>query len=336
MFAKGRALVRIPLIAVLMTALSSTPAHAAASCAAVRVPAGDHTISGTLCAPASYPGGVKRVDVLVHGATYDSAYWDWPVNPRVHSYVRRTTAEGRATLAYDRPGAGKSTKPPSTALTVPADADVLHQVVRWLRGRGFDEVTLIGHSLGSVIAIKETADHGDADRLVVTGLVHPPALGLTAPIAFASVYPAPLDPQFAGQSSDLGYLTTRPGTRGASFYHAPAADPEVIAYDEAHKDVVSSVELADALSRLALPPLVNDARGVRRPVLVVLGERDAVFCGPVVDCSDSAAVRVNERRYFASAPSLAAVVLPETGHDLPQHESAGLSFARIDQWIRTH
>jgi hypothetical protein len=46
--------------------------------------------------------------------------------------------------------------------------------------------------------------------------------------------------------TDPGYLTTVPGTRGAAFYDTASADPDVIAYDEAHKDVMAADEAGDA------------------------------------------------------------------------------------------
>jgi hypothetical protein len=166
--------------------------------------------------------------------------------------------------------------------------------------------------------------------------VHPPALAQGAVITLWSFYPAALDPAFAGQVLDPGYLTTRPGTRGGTFYDVHTADPAFIAYDEAHKDLVSAVELADAGVHLATPAGLNDTNAVQAHTLVVVGREDTSYCGVLVDCSQDSNVRTNELPYYGCAASLAAATIADTGHDVTLHPSAGDSFGRIDQWIRSH
>ena len=286
------------------------------------------TVAGTLCLPDGRP--TATVDVLVHGAGYDQAYWNWPVDPGLYSYVDETLAAGRATFAYDRIGAGGSSHPLSTLITTDADAYVLHQLVGDLRRVGYGRVDVVGHSFGSIIAVDEAAAYRDVDRLVVTGLLHPETAPPYTPTSV--FYPAYLDPQFAGEGLDPGYLTTIPGTRAAAFYSS-SADPAVIAYDEAHKDTVSGTELVAGLAASQLPPTLNAATGVRAPVLVVDGDQDALFCGFTVDCADPAAVSANERAFYSAAASVAVSLIPATGHSLALHPSAPQSFAVIDQWL---
>ncbi|MFD0692003.1 alpha/beta hydrolase [Actinomadura fibrosa] len=322
------------LITLAAAAAPAPPAHAApGTCETVKIPVAlapgqpsNQTVSGTLCVPSN---DTTRVDVLVHGGTYNSTYWKWPDDR--YSYVKKTTDAGRAAFAYDRPGTGSSSRPPSTSLTVAADVNVLHQIVQWLRARNLTQITTIGHSLGSMIVIAEAADHGDIDRLVVTGITHPPAIAPGAALLIGSFYTAALDPHFP--LADLGYLTTEPGTRAASFYYA--ADPDVIAYDEAHKDVMAATELTDAAARLVLPPLLNDTARVRVPVLVVIGEKDSSICGALFTCTPGN-VRANESLYYTAAPTLTADTIPNTGHSLPLHPTADRSFNDINAWINTH
>lgn len=325
-------------VGVFAAAGAAAPAQAAVavgkSCVDVRLPVAltpglprTEAIDGTLCVPAG--GTPDRIDVLVHGASYNRSYWDWPVSPSTYSYVDRTLAAGRATFAYDRLGAGTSTHPSSVLLTPQSDAYVLHQVVGKMRERGFAAVDAVGHSFGSIVAVDEAARFHDTDRLVVTGLLHQEKT-VTPPASI--FYPAQDDPQFAGQNLDQGYVTTRPQTRGPAFYSA-TADPAVIAYDEAHKDTVSSSDLAIGLPASQLPPSLNAAAGVTEPVLVLDGGQDALFCGSSVDCSDLDGVAANERSFYASAPSVDVVLVPGTGHSVALHPSAALSFAAIDAWI---
>ena len=45
---------------------------------------------------------VTEIDILVPGATYNHAYWDWPLDPERYSMMEMARKAGRATLACDR------------------------------------------------------------------------------------------------------------------------------------------------------------------------------------------------------------------------------------------
>jgi pimeloyl-ACP methyl ester carboxylesterase len=202
--------------------------------------------------------------------------------------------------------------------------------VQWLRAQGYTEVDSIGHSLGSVIAVAEAATYRYVNRLVLTGFLHVPNLGYLSLVSF--LYPARLDPQFAGQGLDARYLTTIPGMRRV--FYSSAADPSVVAYDEQHKSTVSAGELGTALSQVATPPPGNISDRVTVPVLIVVGQQDRLMCGgPNPDCADPASVAAAERPYYASAPAVGVVTIPGTGHDIALHPSADLSFADINGWL---
>lgn len=140
----------------------------------------DQMLRGTLCLPAVWAPGNHQVDVLVHGATYNRTYW--------------------------------ASHPASTRLTIDANAFALHQLLGWVREQGFGQVNLVGHSMGSLVALNETSEYDDVDRLVLTGSLHPASPAGVALFA-ASAYTASEDPKFAGAGLDPGYFTTRPGTR---------------------------------------------------------------------------------------------------------------------------
>jgi pimeloyl-ACP methyl ester carboxylesterase len=323
-----------------------SPVRAAAettSCHNIAVPvalapggAATYTVSGTLCKPSQWGAQGQRaadVDVLVPGATYTRGYWDWPIDPETYSFVAKTLRAGRATLAIDRIGSGASSHPVSAELSIGADAYVVHQLVAWARaGLGAQQITVVGHSLGSGVAAVEAATYHDTDRLVLTGMLHSTGAGLTT--ALASFQPALLMPPFLRSGYDAGYVTTVPGTRRASFYSA-SADPAVVAYDELHKDVVSGAELAGYPAMLA-PPALDVTRRIGVPVLEVAGQLDALLCGGFLDCSDAAAVQAHEQLYYPAAPSLDTLTVPSTGHDLALHPSAPVTFDAISQWIETH
>ena len=297
----------------------------------------DESIAGTLCTPPDWAPGAHQVDVLTPGGGYNSLYWDWPQDPPLYSYVGKTLQAGRAAFDYDRLGTGQSSHPLSTGVTFSAETYVLHEIVGWLRSaRGFGDVNLIGHSYGSAVTVQEAGTYRDANRVVVTSLAHIPNAGAGLVTSFLSLlHPADLDPQFAGEHLDPGYLASIPHTRGELY--SSAADPSVIAYDEAHSDVISATALTGFGAAYALPPGANASSHVTAPVLVLLGQDDWLFCNApgLLDCSGSSALRTAEARYYGSAASFTDAVIPATGHDVALHPSADYSFSVINNWIRS-
>lgn len=291
-------------------------------------------VATTFCAPKHWARGQHQVDVLTHGATYNSTYWDWPQDPALYSYVDKTLGAGRATLAYDRPGAGNSTHPLSTDLTITNNAFVLHQIIQDLRLVGFKQVNSIGHSMGSGTAMREASTYNDVDRLVLTGYLH---AGRNPIVAAATNQLANQDPLFAGMGLDDGYLTTTPTGRQDAFYSS-SADPSVIAYDNAHKDVVSSTFFGGYIADRAVPAGSNLSNAVKAPVLLVDGQQDAVFCFSPggLDCTNQVGVQANEAPYYTGVASFTVVTVPDTGHNLNLHPSANQSFATINNWLQTH
>jgi hypothetical protein len=336
------------LLAVFMAVLLGVPASSAYAsganplCKPVQLPVAlaagqplDQTISGTLCKPLWWDG-THEIDVLAHGGTYNRSYWDYPYHNLRYSYVKDTLAAGRATFAYDALGAGASSHPVSTAITGSANAYVMHQIIQWARSQQhFPRVVTISHSFGAFSAVAEAGTYHDVDAVVATGLAH--ALNpVTLQTSIADSYPANLDPQFQGKNLDSGYLTTVPGTRAAVYFGA-TAEPGLIAYDEAHKDTLSVSELPDVLAQAQTPPAQNISAQVTAPVLEIIGQQDAFYCGAgAIDCDSPGAYQTYEAPYYPNASSFTAKIVPNTGHDLALHPSALESFLVINQWIQRH
>lgn len=298
---------------------------------AVNQPA-NQTISGTLCTPLWWSGQKHEIDILAHGATYDSTYWNWPVKTNQYSYVNDTLLAGRATFAYDALGTGKSSHPQSGDITIDTEAYVLNQVLSWAHGNAkFSRFVVIGHSFGSITAVYESSLYHDEDALVLTGFSH--ALNAAnAATAVGDMYPANQDPQFSGKGLDSGYLTTKPGTRGVLFYGG-LTDASIIASDEATKDIVPGQAFGQGVAQLEAPAAGNVANQITVPVLEVIGQEDYLFCGTgaPTDCS-SPSVRAYDAPYFSNA-SLTVDTIPLTGHDLALHPSNPLTFTKINNWI---
>jgi pimeloyl-ACP methyl ester carboxylesterase len=246
--------------------------------------------------------------------------------------MRRATAAGYAVLNLDRIGIGQSDHPAADAVTIEANGYVVHQIVQALRGGNLvipsfgrvsaERVALVGHSLGSVISMQEAGTYGDVDGVVLTGISHnvTPVLG----DILSSLYPANLDPHFAGRSIPDGYLTSLPGLR-TIFYQAPFFDPQVVAVDDQNKETVTVAELNTAVPALAL------SASIHAPVLVVVGDFDAAFC-TAPSCSASGSL-ASEPGFYPADACAEAVAIPDTGHDLNLHYSAPVTYDVILDWF---
>lgn len=314
------------------------------------------TIFGQLCNPAGGPS--KVVLLLLHGATYDHYYWDWPNTPTQpgwsaqYSAVRALNAAGYSTFNIDRIGIGPppaiaggptlvggSSQPASNLIDITANAYVVHTVVTGLRngsvngtslGVSFTKVILVGHSFGSIIAIEEIATYQDVDGVILTGGAHKINPNLPLFLVQAST-----DPGAQGRFAtlDAGYLTTQDGTRGEAFYYGPTSDPNVVAFDEETKQTVTAAEINQALSFLFANP--SPTVQITVPVLMLVGQFDAQICNVGTggsDCSGSAAFQAQEAPFFPNAPSFQAQVIPEAGHDLNLHYTAHQTYSIMGDW----
>lgn len=318
-----------------------------------------YQIWGRLCSPRH--ARPTTVQLLIHGATYTSSYWDWPVDPSRHSYVRHAAAAGYATFAIDRIGHGRSSRPASEVVDTEANVASAHQIVQGLRdgtiGRYTDVIT-VGHSYGSAIVMEEAARFADVNAVILTGLTHKLAASGMAAVERALRPAVGALPRFEGLD---GYLTTRPNTRKALFYHGDT-DPKVLAYDEANRDTVTRAEFNTFGASLT----DGSARLIRVPVLLVVGEYDAILCGDDgSDCSSSASLRNQEQPFFRTQfrqpagqcepdgadcngparihaeqngqkQSLTTYILPAAGHDINLSQNAPYWYALASNWAKTH
>ncbi len=294
----------------------------------------DQTVVAWLCSRGPIEG--RTIQVLLHGGTYDHNYWDFPLHPDQYSYVRAATRAGYVTLNLDRLGSGLSSHPDPDGLTLHVNAFAAHQVVQALRNGqlvvpGFGKVRgkrvmLVGHSLGSYISAIEASTYDDVDGVVLSGYSHTVGPGIA--VVESSVYPAALDPKFAGLVLPFDYLTTLPGTRGTAFYDATFADPAVIAEDEQLKSTVTVGELSDLFSSYPA------SLGIQVPTLVADGDFDSIDCN-APSCSASATL-ATEASNFPAAACVRVVDIPDSGHDLNLHRDAPLWFGIANLWSDLH
>ncbi|MFG2186586.1 alpha/beta hydrolase [Nocardia iowensis] len=322
---------------VMSTILCLTPAVAHADhttlperCTAVSFPVtGLGTLAGTMCMPAR---PTSTVMVMMPGSGYNHTYWDFPYEPQTYSFRRAMNIAGYATLIVDRFGNGASTRPPSVQLTATGSVQALHQLVGAVRQglpgfQPFSKVITGGHSLSSGIAVIEASTYHDVDGVLLTGFSH--SLDIVGTTGIVSTYyPAEQDPKFAGQGYDTGYVTTRPGTRQGNYYGPGAADPEVVAVDEATKEVFSLTEYPDGLTS-TLPPTTNN---INVPVMVVNGSADRLC---LRTCENTETLAAAEAPYFSPAAKLRAFVLPGSGHSVNLAPNTAEYQAAVRDWLKS-
>jgi pimeloyl-ACP methyl ester carboxylesterase len=323
-------LVVLLLLAVLPAPTGANTAEAV-TCRDVVTP-----ISVPGAAPGSIYGRYCRTEVvnpnplqiLVPGVTYTHLYWDLPGFDGRYSYSRFMNRHGYDTLAIDRLGIGRSTRP-TLAVHVDAysNADALHQVVDSVRtnglaGRHYEKIVLTGHSYGTFTSDLTAATYGGVDGIIGTGwLQQPTPLGVIA--VLSSFHPAAMDPKFRGTIMDPDYATTRPGVRGF-FYEAGQTDPAVIAADEATKDTASSAEMT-----YLIPANTKMTTRIGVPTLRIIGERDRVICNP-----DPCTQRWLDETAPALFPSGAeAYAQPGAGHNIALERGNTGGFEAALSWL---
>lgn len=318
-------------------ALADKPALRA-NCTAHAVAVDGGQVYGELCLPAT---GVapSTVQLLLHGITYTTLYWDFPYQPETYSYVRYMNDAGYATFNIDRLGYGASSHPLGATLTLDSAAKAASQIVTKLRAgaignRSFKQVILVGHSYGTATSWLTASQYGNVDAVIGTGWAHQiesePLLRF-----FSGFYPAAADPRFSGDPTfllDPGYLTGLPGGRNKDFLlNLGNADPKVIALDELTKSTVTVGEGASFVNRYA----DDHTRKIKVPTIQINGQQELFFCGPnLQDCRDSDAahnyrsesLRKANGGYFSKEACFEGAVIPNAGHDLNLQRNARLAY----------
>jgi pimeloyl-ACP methyl ester carboxylesterase len=283
----------------------------------------------------------RPLQVLLHGATYNHKYWDFPsINGRDYSYARYMAVRKYAVLALDLPGAGESVVarnaqtgapagPDGFALTLGESAAAVNQVLIAMKSganptaHAFSPVVLVGHSAGSINAtVVQGAFGHPADALVVTGSRHltgqvlgiPEVQGLVQHLLALVQALAPLE-----------YFQLAPAIRTALFYNAAGADAAVIAVDNLTMDWWSNGELFSTFVAF-LDPRIDQPWLVNGKVLIQVSQHDNLF--PGVFMEDEAAL------WSGTTPAIQ--VLTGIGHDFNLHLGRVESWRGIHEWLRAN
>jgi pimeloyl-ACP methyl ester carboxylesterase len=107
----------------------------------------------------------KPAIVFVHGAGLDHSWWG--LQSRYFGY------HGRNVLAVDLPGHGRSEGPP-----LPTIGEMADWVFRLLDAAGLAKASIIGHSMGSLVALECAARQpARVERIALVGAAYPMKVG---------------------------------------------------------------------------------------------------------------------------------------------------------------
>jgi pimeloyl-ACP methyl ester carboxylesterase len=293
----------------------------------VALSTGPGTVVGYLYYHGSYEN--RPLQVLLHGATYNHSYWDFPtVNGESYSYARYMAAQKYAVLALDLPGAGESSKPAGAALGLFEVGTAVRQVIDAMRSGAnpvehpFGPIVLVGHSAGSIAATFVQGNWHSADALVLTASRHLVGDVLGLPITQAIL---PLLFQLVGVFQNVPYFSLPPDNRTGLFYYPPAADPDVIALDNATADQWTSGQLLSTFFAF-LNPAIDQPGQVTGPVLIQLGTNDVLFPADLPE--------IERALWTATSPEIQT--LNGIGHDFNLHRNHADGWRAIDSWISQH
>lgn len=283
------------------------------------------TVRGTLFAPAADPTCGQTVVLLLHGLSYASYAWDFPLDPDRYSVARALARAGYVAVAVDELGYGASDKPNGWLLTVESYGSLTAQLVQKLRAgkysaasaRPFQRVVLFGHSAGTEMSELAVGLHGEGDGLIASAYTHFPSTGILVSVLTEDSVAALLWPYiyFGGTAED----------RAQYMYALDVADPAVVAEDTARAQLTPSGEILTIgaqPSRTALP-LIDE------PVLLLLAERDALFPTEALGIDYAAA----ELALFTGTPDRSLVRIPDAGHSFMLHPNAPVAHAAVTDWL---
>ncbi len=219
--------------------------------------------------------GQKAV-VFIHGTGMDHTVWVLP--------SRYFARHGYNVLAPDLPGHGRSGGAPAATIDAMADA-----VVAGMSAAGIEQAALVGHSMGSLVALSAAGRYPDRTRVLAL-------IGSTAPMA---VHPKLLEHAEKNDHAAIDMLTywsySKDAQLGGSETPGLWMAGNTLRLLERAADNVIHIDLAACQ---AYDAGLAHAQAVQCPTLFVLGERDIMTpvrsAQGVIDAVTNARVSVLE------------------------------------------
>ncbi|HVL33146.1 MAG TPA: alpha/beta fold hydrolase [Actinomycetota bacterium] len=277
-------------------------------------------IKGNVYMPAGAPACDASVILLVHGLSYGTFAWDFPIEPNRYSVARALAERGYPAVAFDRPGYGQSTKPNGYTLSVEAYAGMVSQMVAQLRTanyssavrNAFRRVALMGHSAGTEISELTTALYGGVDALIATAYTHFPSQRIATDF-FTGDY-------VRAAQRDYEYFGGTPAGRTEYMYNTALADPAVVSRDNELANLTPSGEVYS----IGMQPSGKVQALIDVPVLLVLAEKDLLFPSEFAN---------DELLLFAGSRDKKLHMVPQAGHSFMLHTNAPETNAVVADWL---
>jgi non-heme chloroperoxidase len=242
------------------------------------------------------------VVILLHGYT-DSSYSYQTLMDHLDPTIRA--------IAFDQRGHGDSSKPGCCY----APQDFADDVIAFMNARKIETATIVGHSMGGVIA--QLVASRAPER--VSGLVI---------IGSAASFTSPAVEGLVGAVKELNEPVDRKFAREfqASMFFEPVPDGRIEPYVDESMKVPARV-WTDVLTQLATIDLRNQLPNIKARTLILWGDKDEVVS------------RADQATLFREIPNATLKVYEKTGHGMhwetPARVAADLSaFVRGDQVSR--
>lgn len=310
--------------------MALVPAAASAGCTVTATPvsysivlAQDANLAGPTYTVKGFrysAGSSREVVLLLHGLSY--GYWGWdfrgpspdPNNPYQYALARYLAVRGIDTVAIDELGYGSSdhpTQPDSRQLTIPAYANMAHQIIQKLHP-SYAKVVIAGHSAGGEISNFEAGRYQDVDALADISFCD---AGASSEVVLDAIIN---DAQ--GLPNDYIYFGSSVDERTNLMYYLADADPKVVAADNAIANLTPAAEMQS----ISPQPARNLDPQVNVPVWVAFSENDAIF---------PASCQQLQPGLYISSPKVTAFTLPLAGHALMTHKNSGPFEAAMAKWL---
>ncbi|HXV07416.1 MAG TPA: alpha/beta hydrolase [Burkholderiales bacterium] len=226
--------------------------------------------------------GARPAVVFIHGAEHDHCVWVLQSRYLAH--------HGRSVLAVDLPGHGRTAGPPLASVEALAD-----WIVALLNAAGAPKAALVGHSMGSLIAVECAARHPERiSKIALVGTAFPMRVAPELLEATRSAEPLAQDMVNIWSHSSYAQYPSNPGpgfwVMGENLRLMQRQKPGVM-----HVDFAACNAYANG---------VQAAAQVVCPALLVLGKRD-IMTPPRATAELTAALR-----------DARVVEIPGTGHAL--------------------
>jgi len=310
-------------IAVLICLLPAVVPHAASAAPAPESAPAQHltyqviTRQGGLVDVAALkwsPPGAKTVLLAIHGSGGVKENSWGPFKEPGYSFAHARYREGRAVVAIDLPGYGKSGGDHSKmTYGVEDDAFVVHQIAMKLRDQ-YRTVIGVGHSIGALIVDVAQGMFGTFDGIIPASWSHG---------GFSEAFL---------NNCTAGYKCV--GVRDILFWR-PNADRRVVnewikplePFNTLENDnwVVWSGAYTNFFGIPQAPDDVTDTIDV--PVFIIFGQKDFIY--------DKDGMK-KEPSSFPSSPDVKMLMLPNTGHAVFHHYNHRVVEDAVGKWLAAH